>query len=101
MKTLRETFVTHVMSNCLDANYQPLDPSNYDWKMADNMWEPVWYEGNPLPDQNEFEDDSENENHQDEAEDTGKTDCSGDEISDDSDYVASCDDSDSESEIEQ
>ena len=30
-----------------------------------------------------------------------RTDCSGDEISDDSDYVASCDSSNSESEVEQ
>ena len=50
MKILRASFTAHTMSNCLDSQYVPLDPSLFGWKYTDNTWKPVWFEGNPLPD---------------------------------------------------
>ena len=46
---LRATFVAHCMSGCLNRQYAPLDPSNYGWKLEENRWQPIWFEGNPLP----------------------------------------------------
>ena len=38
--------------NCINAAYVPLNPAEYGWKWDSSLsnWEPVWYEGNPLPD---------------------------------------------------
>ena len=49
MKILQASFVTHCMSNCLNFHYVPLDPSLCGWKFAENRWEPIWFEGSPLP----------------------------------------------------
>ena len=62
MKVLRSTFVTHCMSNCLLSDYLPLDPSLYGWKLEEGVWEPVWYEGNPLSDASVVEEDAPEEN---------------------------------------
>ena len=98
MKILRATFVTHCMSNCLDSQYIPLDPSQYGWKLEENRWEPIWFMGNALPgiqdiDSNiQPETDELSESQQDYTrKDTEESDES------DSDYVESCDDTDSQS----
>ena len=56
------------MTDCLDLNYVPLDPSSYGLSLTEGLWEPVWYEGSPLPHPDEVEetetevnDESENE----------------------------------------
>ena len=49
MKILRASFTAHIMTNCLNLQYIPLDPSLYGWKIVENRWEPVWFEGSPLP----------------------------------------------------
>ena len=49
MKILRVSFVIHCMSHCLNPNYVPLDPSVHGWKLVENHWEPIWFEGYPLP----------------------------------------------------
>ena len=49
MKTLRASFVTHCMSHCLNTNYVPLDPSVQGWKLAENHWETIWFEGYTFP----------------------------------------------------
>ena len=65
MKILRSTYFSHIMSRCLDANYVPLDSSLYGFRKVNDIWEPVWYEGNPLPDPREVEE----ANDEDEPED--------------------------------
>ena len=54
MKILRATFVTHCMSDFLNRKYVPLDPSNYGWKLQEKVWQPIWFEGNPLPNPDEI-----------------------------------------------
>ena len=49
MKILRASFVAHCMPHCLNANYVPLDPSVHGWKLVENHWESIWFEGYPLP----------------------------------------------------
>ena len=49
MKILRTSFVAHCMSHCFNPNYVPLDPSVHGWKLVENHWEPIWFEGYPLP----------------------------------------------------
>ena len=49
MKILRVSFAAHRMSHCLNPNYVPLDPSVHEWKLVENHWEPIWFEGYPLP----------------------------------------------------
>ena len=36
------------MSNCLNSCYVPLDPSLSGWKIVENRWEPIWFEGSLL-----------------------------------------------------
>ena len=36
------------MTDCLNPNYVPLDPSFYGLSLKEGMWEPVWQEGSPL-----------------------------------------------------
>ena len=108
MKILRSTFIANCMTNCLNANYVPLDPSCYGWKTVENVWEPIWYEGNPLPEASEVEEVENDEGvrdgggvgavedvsgiDQDEPEDD-----MGDDDSSDSEYAESGSDVDSES----
>ena len=49
MNILRASFVTRFMSHCLNLNYVLLDPSIHGWKLVENYWEPIWFEGYPLP----------------------------------------------------
>ena len=49
MKILRASFVAHCMSHYLNPYYVPLDPSVHGWKLVENYWEPIWFEGYPLP----------------------------------------------------
>ena len=49
MKILRASFVTHCISNCLNSCYLPLDLLRYGWDFEENQWEPIWFEGTPLP----------------------------------------------------
>ena len=37
------------MSHCLNSNYVPLNPSVHGWKLIENHWEPIWFEGYLLP----------------------------------------------------
>ena len=89
------------MINCLDNIYTPLDPSSYGWQLINDNWEPVWYEGNPLPNPSEVE-----ENYLDDNQDDNG-DLNNDEVrhysidnssdsSDSSGFVDSCSENDSE-----
>ena len=55
MKSKRTNFVTHLMVNCLEQNFVPLNPSDYAWKKNDDddRWSPIWFEGSPLPSTND------------------------------------------------
>ena len=46
------------MMNSLNNMYVPLKPSSYGWKWnsCSSVWEPVWYEGNALPDNCDIQD---------------------------------------------
>ena len=59
MKILRTSFFWHCISNCLDPNYIPLDTAMYGWKLNDNTWEPIWFEGKSLPHQEDLSIDDE------------------------------------------
>ena len=37
------------MVSCLNRHYLPLNPAHYGWKKEDNVWVPVWFEGDVLP----------------------------------------------------
>ena len=100
MKILRASFYAHCMSSCLDPNYIPLDASLYAWRYIDEekKWEPVWYEGNPLPSPDEVLDNSDNEEDVDDDENCEDSlevynDNDDEDLSDDStDYATSDDD---------
>ena len=49
MRILRASFVAHCMSRCLNPNYVPLDPSVQGWKLVENHWESIWFEGYTFP----------------------------------------------------
>ena len=49
MRILRASFVAHCMSHCLNPNYVPLDPSVQGWKLVENHWESIWFEGYTFP----------------------------------------------------
>ena len=49
MKILLASFITHCMLHRLNPNYVPFDLSVHRWKLVENHWEPVWFEGYPLP----------------------------------------------------
>ena len=101
MKILRATFVTHCMMNSLNNMYVPLKPSSYGWKWnsCSSVWEPVWYEGNALPDNCDIQDAQNDDNDDEESsgapvdsddeddDDYDETEClvSADESSDDDD----------------
>ena len=93
MKILRSTFTAYCMTNCLDPNYVPLDPSSYGWSLKEGLWEPVWYEGSPLPHPDEVEENEPevNDESDDEAIEQDQ------EFSIDSEYAGSCSDSDNDS----
>ena len=82
------------MSNCLLQHYVPLDPASYGWKFVDTRWEPIWFEGKPLPDLEDFSDDEE-ASSDDESEEV--TNDEENDTSSGSDFVTSEDDSEMES----
>ena len=53
MKILQGTYVSIIMSSCLNPTFVPPDPSLYGWKSVDGSWKPVWIEGKQYPDQTE------------------------------------------------
>ena len=86
MKILRATFVAHCMINSLNNVYVPLNPSSYGWKWnsCSSEWEPVWYEGNALPDHCDIQDAHDDDDNNDEERNDAPAD-SDDEDSDDED----------------
>ena len=48
MKLLQASFVAHHMSHCLNPNYVSLDRSFYGWKLVENHWQSIWFEGYTL-----------------------------------------------------
>ena len=103
------------MWNCLYFHYLPLDPSRYGSKFVENRWEPIWFEGSPLPHPdyavdesgevnesgmadrsgtiNEFEIVESDEAHFGEFEDISENYNGQEEHSDSSEYADSCSDS--------
>ena len=49
MKILRAHLVSHSLVNCLDYNYQSLDPLSNGWIFVDGALQTLWYEGASLP----------------------------------------------------
>ena len=49
MKILRAHLVSHSWVNCLDCNYQSLDPPSNGWIFVNGALQPLWYEGASLP----------------------------------------------------
>ena len=100
MKILRASFVSHCRVNCLNALYVPFNPSNYGWKLISDDWEPRWFEGNSLPDFNEMNSGLIDVPITTQMENSDVLESnSGDDNSDESDYVESCNESESDSEL--
>ena len=100
MKILRCSFVSHCMTNCLKSHYIPLSPENCGWKWCENdlKWDPVWYEGEALPDFDEMnvnleQELQEGEERVEEVVDEDESGESDEDSDDDSDYVKSADES--------
>ena len=102
MKILRANFVAHCMMNCLDNAYVPLNPAEYGWQWnsSSSMWEPIWYEGDALPNDLEIQNaeeqgEEEEESPSDEENDAVDRDLHDDdeEEDDESDCVSSEDES--------
>ena len=55
MKILRAHLVSHSWVNCLDCNYQSLDPLSNGWIFVDGALQPLWYEGASLPSEEQTE----------------------------------------------
>ena len=49
MKIIRAHLVSHSWANCLDCNYQSLDPLSNGWIFVDGDLQILWYEGASLP----------------------------------------------------
>ena len=49
MKILQAHLVSHRWINCLDCNYQSLDPLSNGLIFVDGALQPLWYEGASLP----------------------------------------------------
>ena len=92
MKILHSTFIAHCMANCLNNEYLPSDPSNFGWKIVGGSWEPVWFEGDALPDLNEVEKAADRQAEIEEERPLSDEDMDEGESSDESDFVESCDD---------
>ena len=52
MKIKRVNLITHCWKQCLDPNYEPMDPNG--WEINDNRLVPVWYVGSDLPSDTEY-----------------------------------------------
>ena len=48
MKILRTHLVSYNWVNCLDCNYQLLDPLSNGWIFVGGAVQPLWYEGASL-----------------------------------------------------
>ena len=48
MKARRADFGTHLMINCFESNFVPLNPLEYGWEEKDDGWSPLWFDGTPL-----------------------------------------------------
>ena len=55
MKIKRANFISHMMCNCLESDYVPLDPLKYGWKMDGEKFVPIWFEGSSLPSDEEYD----------------------------------------------
>ena len=55
MKILRAHLVSHSWVNCLDCNYQSLDPLSNGWIFVDGALQPLWYEGASLPSEEQIQ----------------------------------------------
>ena len=49
MKILQAHLVSHSWVNCLDCNYQSLDPLRNSWIFVVGALQPLWYERMSLP----------------------------------------------------
>ena len=55
MKILGADLVSHCWINCLDCNYQSLDPLSNGWIFVDGALQPLWYEGASLPSEEQIQ----------------------------------------------
>ena len=55
MKIMRAHFVSHGWINCLNPQYETLDPCEYGWKFEDEVLVPLWFHGDPLSSEEEIE----------------------------------------------
>ena len=53
-KIKRANFITYGWSNSLNGEFDQPDPLLYGWKYENESLLPVWYEGNPLPSDEEI-----------------------------------------------
>ena len=53
MKIVRGTYVSIIMSSCLNPTFMLPDPSLYGWRSVGGSWEPVWFEGKQYHDPTE------------------------------------------------
>ena len=56
MKILRANLICHGWVNCLNNTYHSLDPSHYGWIDNGKLFTPFWFEGTPLPNEQEIQD---------------------------------------------
>ena len=103
MKILRANFITNCMINCCNNNYVPLDPAEYgwEWNPSDLNWQPIWYEGNALPECADMNIEGEEEDTVlDAADDTQNSEDELDDEDNESDYVPSDADSSDDSDLD-
>ena len=55
MKIMLANFVSHSWVNCLNSQYETLDPCEYGWKFENGDLVPLWFLGDPLPNEEEIE----------------------------------------------
>ena len=55
MKILRAHLFSHGWVNCLDCNYQSLDPLSNGWIFVDGALQTLWYEGASLPSEGQIQ----------------------------------------------
>ena len=55
LKILRANFVSHGWANCLNGNYEQLDPLRYGWKYEDDLLQPEWYQRPSLRSQSDID----------------------------------------------
>ena len=55
MKILRAHLVSHSWVNCLDCNYQSLDPLSIGWIFVTAALQPLWYKKASLPSEEQIQ----------------------------------------------